>query len=80
MVYICGVIINTNMAHGNKKFFFEDLKQSGDRILCSPNKGSKRINPYSSANQLRKYFIESNEKFEYDTVEHRNGSITVIRK
>ena len=65
--------------HGNKKFFFEELKNIGDKITCYPNNGLKKINTYSLTNQIKKYMKEENINFEYDFIEHRNGSVTIIK-
>ena len=67
------------MAHGNKKYFFEELKQPGDTILAKPNPKQIRVNTYSLRNQIKLFFKENNENFEYEFEEHKNGTVTIKR-
>lgn len=66
------------MAHGNKKYFFEQLQSNGDSITIKPNKGKQIVNTYSVANQLRKYQNE-NTSFEFNIELHKNGNATITR-
>jgi len=66
------------MAHGNKKYFFEELKQPGDTILAKPNPSQVRVNVYSLKNQIKNFF-KFNEPFEYEFEEHKNGTVTIKR-
>ncbi len=47
------------MAHGNKKYYFEELKAKDDTLLVKPNKGQVIVNIYSVTNQLKKYQKEN---------------------
>lgn len=66
------------MAHGNKKYFFENLKSKGDTLLVKPNKGKQIVNVYSVTNQIKKYQSE-NEVFEFEIDLHKNGNATITR-
>jgi hypothetical protein len=62
------------MAHGNKKYFFEELKQSGDTIMVKP------INIYSLKNQIKLYVKKVDPNLEYSFEEQKGGKILIIRK
>lgn len=65
--------------HGNKKYFFEELEKVGDKITCSPNNKLKKINTYSLTNQIKLYMKEANVQFDFEFIENRNGSVTILR-
>lgn len=67
------------MTHGNKKYFFEQLVKSGDTLTIKPPVGRIRVNTVSLKQQMKSYQKE-NCVFEYDIEEHRNGSVTLLRK
>lgn len=66
------------MAHGNKKYFFEDLKVKGDTLLAKPSPKQIRVNVYSLKNQIKLYQKEA-DKFEFTIDEHKNGNATITR-
>lgn len=69
----------TNMAHGNKRYFFEELKEDGDTFLAKPTPGMVRINIYSLKAQIERYKRETSQLFNYKFDEHKNGSVTITR-
>lgn len=67
------------MAHGNKKYFFEELKQAGDAQLIKPAPKQTRVNVYSLKNQIKLYQKDNGVSFEYSIEEHKNGNATLSR-
>lgn len=61
------------MAHGNKKYFFEELKTEGDTILVKP------VNIYSLRNQIKLYKKSSDPELEYTIEEQRGGKVLITR-
>lgn len=66
------------MAHGNKKYFFEELKAKGDTLLIKPNKNQSIVNVYSVTSQIKVYQKEAGE-FKFDIDLNKNGSATIYR-
>lgn len=61
------------MAHGNKKYFFEELRKRGDTITV------KATNIYSLRNQAKLYKKLEDPGLEFDIITLENGLFTVIR-
>ncbi len=69
------------MIHGNKIYFFEDLKQAGDTLTIKPRKNQIRVNVYSLKNQLKLYSKEAKTEFEnYLVEEQKNGNVLITLK
>jgi len=61
------------MAHGNKKYFFEELKKRGDMITV------KCANIYSLTNQIKLYKKINDPALEYKIEPNGNGEFTILR-
>ena len=61
------------MAHGNKKYFFEQLVKRGDLITVRP------ANIYSLKNQIKLYKKLDDPGLEYDIKDLQNGEYEIIR-
>ncbi len=62
------------MAHGNKKYNFEDLKKSGDTIVVNT------ANNYSLKNALRKYSTSNKLDYKIFKVEDKPAGDTLIER
>lgn len=60
------------MIHGNKKYFFDELKKIGDEIIVDPK------NIYSLKNQARLYIKETNPDMVFDYLQ-RGSKVAVVR-
>jgi len=61
------------MAHGNKKYFFEELKKRGDTITV------KSANIYSLTNQIKLYKKINDPALEYKIEPSGDGEFTILR-
>ena len=60
------------MVHGNKKYFFDSLKNVGDEIVVEPK------NIYSLKNQARLYIKETDPSMIFD-YQARGNKVVVLR-
>lgn len=61
------------MAHGNKKYFFEELKKRGDTIIV------KSANIYSLTNQIKSYKKINDPALEYKIEPSGDGEFIILR-
>lgn len=61
------------MAHGNKKYFFEELKKRGDMITV------RSANIYSLTNQIKLYKKSTDPGLEFKIEQSGDGEFTVLR-
>lgn len=61
------------MTHGNKKYFFDKLKEVGDSMVVEPK------NIYSLKNQAKLFIKENNPSIKFDYQDQRGGKVLVTR-